>query len=382
MSGRIREAAQSAILVAGSLLVLVIVLEIVVRLFLPVADVAWHEPDPVLGYRLTANQTGIYVSEGLHATYRINGSGYNNEHDYIVERPPGRARIAVIGDSFVEAMYIDRGRRFFDVLEDGLRAAGRPADVYTYAVSGYGPGQEMLLLENAVARDRPDLVIVLWVDNDLSDTACVLSPEPGKPCFYFDDAGHLAHREPRPHATDRKVRLAMSSALARYVAINLNAVGLYRAARAHGIAGPPPWAMAYARTPPKNWTEAWRVVDGCLLEMARFCSDRKIPLLLIHQPIVSRELRAAIDKVPGGGSVSLPGQRFADLAARHGFRFFDLTPTFQVEGRIDPDRWLNAGIGHWNPAANEAVGQALVTPVVELLGGAAQGVGAGQAGTE
>lgn len=382
MSGRLREAASSAVLVAVTLVVLFLALEFAVRLFLPVADIAWHEPDPALGYRLQGNQTGTWVGEGLHATYRINASGYNNEHDYMVERAPGRARVAVIGDSYVEALHIDRGRRFFDVLEAGLRAAGKPADVFSYAVSGYGTGQELLLLRSEVMRDRPDVVIALWIDNDLSDTACSVSRDPDKPCFYLDDAGHLAHRDPRPHQTDRRVRLAMNSALARYVAINLNAVGLWRAARTKDATGPPPWAMTYARTPPKEWAEAWRVVDGCIVEMARLCSQQGIPFLLVHQPIVSRELRKAIAEAPGGGDASLPVRHLADLASRQGFRFFDLTPAFRLEGRIDPDRWLNAGIGHWNPAAHEAVGGALVAPVVELLGGAAQSVGAGQAGTK
>ena len=382
MSGRIREAASSAVLVAVTLVVLFLVLEFTVRLFLPVADIAWHEGDPVLGYRLKGNQVGNWVGEGLHATYRINEAGWNNDHDYIAERPPGRARIAVLGDSYVEALHIDRGKRFFDVLEAGLRAAGKPAEVFSYGVSGYGTGQELLLLRSEVSRVRPDLVIALWVPNDLSDTACVLNPDPEKPCFYFDDAGHLAHRDARPHAVDRRVRLVMNSALARYVAVNLNAVGLWRAARTKGGGGPPPWSMVYARTPPAPWKEGWRVVDGCLLEMARFCSEQGIPFLLVDQPIVSRELRAAILEAPGGGDVTLPERRFADLAKSHGFRFFDLTPVFRVNGVIDPDRWLNTGIGHWNPAAHETVGAALVAPVVELLGGAAQGVGDGQTGAE
>ncbi|HZN05076.1 MAG TPA: SGNH/GDSL hydrolase family protein [Candidatus Polarisedimenticolia bacterium] len=382
MSARAREAAANALLVVGSLATLFLLLEVAVRLFLPVADIPWHEGDPVVGYRLAPNQSGTWFGEGIHATYRINGSGFNNEHEYTVERTPGHARVAVLGDSYVEALYIDRGRRFFDVLEAGLRGAGEPADVFTYAVSGYGTGQELLLLQNEVVRDRPDLVILLWVSNDLSDTACAVSRGAEGPCFYFDDAGHLAHRPPRPHAPNRKVRLVLNSALARYVAINLNAVGLWRAIWTDGGPRGEPWTMTYARTPPPDWVEAWRVFDGCILEMARFCRDEGIPFLLVHQPIVSRHFRALLADVPGGGDVSLPARRFADLASRHGFRFFDLTPAFLVEGRIDPKRWINVGVGHWNPAAHEAAGTALVAPVLDLLGGAAQGVGAGEPGAE
>ena len=383
MSGRARETVPRALLVGGSLMVLLLVLELATRQLLPVADIPRHQADPLVGYRLAPNQEGTWVGEGLRATYSINASGFNNEHDYAAERAPGRLRIAVLGDSYVEALHVERGRRFYDVLEAGLRSAGTPAEVFTYAASGYGTGQQLLLLGGEVTRAHPDLVLVLWVSNDLSDTACSVSDRDAiRPCFTLDDRGQLRHLPPRPHRPNRAARLALQSALVRYLAINRDLLGAWRSLWSDADQEASRRDEVYALEPPPAWDEAWKVVEECFVQMARFCRESNIPLLVVHQPIVPRDLEEELASMPGGADPALPAKRLAGLARQAGFRFFDLTPAFDTGGRIDPDRWINRGIGHWNPAAHEAVGQALVSPVIELLGGAGQGVRPGQTGPE
>src|SRR5262249_37567531 len=125
----------NVVLVGASLVFVLAVLEVATRLFLPVADIPWHDPDNTLGYRLAPRQSGRGGLEGPTAPFRINEAGYNNEHDYDAPRTQGVSRLAVLGDSYVEGLYVDRGTRFFDVLEDRLRRAGRPAEVWSFGVS-------------------------------------------------------------------------------------------------------------------------------------------------------------------------------------------------------------------------------------------------------
>ena len=59
-----------------------------------------------------------------------------------VDKPPNTFRIAVIGDSFAEALQVDLDHTFWSVMErklaEGWRGNGQRVEVLNFGVSGYG----------------------------------------------------------------------------------------------------------------------------------------------------------------------------------------------------------------------------------------------------
>ncbi len=83
------------------------------------------------------------------------------------ERGP-KTRIAVIGDSFVEARQV----RYDDSMAEKLeRLLGEEEfEVYRFGISGASLSQYLHLLRQEVARYSPDVVVVVLIHNDFTDS--------------------------------------------------------------------------------------------------------------------------------------------------------------------------------------------------------------------
>ena len=82
---------------------------------------------------------------------------------------PG-ARVAVYGDSFVEARFTPIERTFAARLQQVLAEGGRTVEVVNAGVTGYGPDQSALRMERELPGLAPRLVVlVLYAGNDGGD---------------------------------------------------------------------------------------------------------------------------------------------------------------------------------------------------------------------
>ena len=327
-------------------------------------DVPWHRADAVVGYGLEPNQQGLWKKAETSSRYGINGQGFNNRHNYTTTRTKGRLRIAILGDSFVEAFQVPPGKRFFDLLEARLARVGLDAEIYTFAVSGYGTGQEMLLLEKQVLTYKPDLVILVFVHNDLTDSACILAGQTVSPCFYLDRDGKLALREARPYRPNRLARFVLQSAMVRYVLIQRS---LLDRVRASVFSTGTPFSAIYNDPPSPEWMDAWNIVGICLDRMSRASQLAGAPFLVVNQSeswLSTGERReSGVDRVDLG----LPGKKLASLASQSGFAFYDLDAAFGEAGRAGKGPFLIPRDGHWNLAGHDVVAEALVDPVRRVL---------------
>jgi hypothetical protein len=125
-------------LVLGSILVCLLFCEFVLfRFVLLPADVP--ENAFVNGLiRYVPNQAGIWrVRNEIAAPYAINAQGWNSGlADYSIERKPGIGRVAVVGDSMVEAMHVPHDRSIAERLTTELSEDGHAVETYRFAISG------------------------------------------------------------------------------------------------------------------------------------------------------------------------------------------------------------------------------------------------------
>lgn len=137
-------------------------------------------PDPVLGYRHEPGQT-TWVRDGqgeYSARFTTNSRG-DPDRERALEKPAGVYRVAVIGDSMVEAAQVASEERFTYLLEQQLNSlvAGRPGDiqaveVLNFGTAGYGTAQEWLYYREHARRFSPDLVVVMFLPgNDIKNNS-------------------------------------------------------------------------------------------------------------------------------------------------------------------------------------------------------------------
>ena len=169
---RLRNVALNAAVVVGSLAVYLLICELVVFRFILVAsDVPANDfVDGVV--RHAPRQTGTWrVRNEIAAPYAINAQGWNSGvGDYAAERRPGVARVALVGDSYVEALHVAPDRSVAERLALELANNRGPVEVYRFGISGAPLSQYLHMIEREVSRYRPDWIVVLVVHNDFDES--------------------------------------------------------------------------------------------------------------------------------------------------------------------------------------------------------------------
>src|SRR6476659_8509853 len=175
------------LLVAGAILVALLIAEVALRVsgfsyFSPYA------PDQDVGYSLRPGAEGWWKKEGL--TYvKINSHGFH-DREHTIAKPPDTLRIAVVGDSFTEALQVPLEKAFWSVMEPKLQHCLQPAsakvEVLNFGVSGFSTAQELVLLQKRVWQFSPDVVVLLvTTGNDVRDNSPTLNPQREQPIPYF-----------------------------------------------------------------------------------------------------------------------------------------------------------------------------------------------------
>lgn len=170
--------------------VLFILAEIFLYFFNPQLP-AFLRPDSVVGTMHFSDYTVRQRDACIQATIRFNHEGMN-DIDHTVEKPEGVYRIAVIGDSYVEAMQFPLEQAYFRVLEHELKEAGKKVEVLAFGVGGFGTLQEYHLLKEYALKYKPDLVILSFFSyNDVRNNSFELERSLDMPYATVDEKGEL-----------------------------------------------------------------------------------------------------------------------------------------------------------------------------------------------
>src|SRR5271163_1915378 len=116
------------------------------------------------GWALRPSAEGL-VADETRQYVRINSHGFRDlERSY--EKQADTIRIAVLGNSWTEAMQVPLDKNYCSVLERKLTeqscCAGKRFEVLNFGVSGYSTAQELLLLREEVWKYHPDVVILAF----------------------------------------------------------------------------------------------------------------------------------------------------------------------------------------------------------------------------
>jgi hypothetical protein len=142
------------------------------------------------GYALRPRTEGWFRREG-EAYVRINSDGLR-DREHTITKPQNVVRIALLGDSYSEALSVAVEDTFWSVMEKKLTECdafhGKQVEVLNFGVSGYGTGQELITLREQVWKYSPDIVMLaVTTNNDVLDNSRLLKKTDKIPYFVYDD---------------------------------------------------------------------------------------------------------------------------------------------------------------------------------------------------
>ena len=122
--------------------------------------------DELTGTSLTPGSNGWWTREG-RGFVEINSRGMRDNREYENFPKSNTYRVAVVGDSYVEALQVDVNQTFWRLMESRLNSQCnnlryREFEVLPFGVSGHGPAQYLLNIEHKILKLHPDLILVTF----------------------------------------------------------------------------------------------------------------------------------------------------------------------------------------------------------------------------
>jgi hypothetical protein len=168
----------------------ILILEIILRTtHLFNARVSWNEPDEVYGWRFTPRATyWNRPPEGGFSSGTINSYGWRDV-EWSMHKNEDMYRVAVVGDSYVEAFQVELSETFLKITENILSDLGYKAELMNFGRSGFTTTEELLIIRDEVLKFFPDLVVLFFYPpNDIRDVSKKLSPyKTISPFFFYDE---------------------------------------------------------------------------------------------------------------------------------------------------------------------------------------------------
>ncbi len=357
-----------------SLLVVCGIIEVVLRTtHLFHARVSWTEPDRDIGWRFTPGREYWFFGENDHAiTGHINSMGWR-DRERSVDKPAGTFRIAVLGDSYVEAFQVEQDSTFVARAERAFQRVHPPAfdnvEVMNFGRSGMSPTEEFIVLERDVLPCHPDAVLLLFTpQNDIADVSRLTAADKCRPFL-----------EPKRSGIDRDITMDKSfvmrrdfrmrerinflkqhSALVSLVVERYNAARLARAQQGvRDASGWGPELSLCTAHPDSLFAENYTLCKYLIAKMASACTSRGVLFELGSVPLVYEP--DAVARAKEADPSFNPGYFDEDLAAlarAEGFVYVPMTAGFALRALQGMDlQWQ-----HWNYRGHQAAFETLLNP--------------------
>lgn len=375
---RFGNAARTIAVSALCLLVVLLITEVVLRAtHLFGARLSWVQPDTELGWRFTPNRTYWYGDENDHPiTGKINSYGWR-DREWSVKKEAGTIRVAVIGDSFVEAFQVEDDSTFVALTERRLQVElGRGVELMNFGRSGMTQTEELLVLRKDVAPFSPDVVVLFFTPmNDIADVDRRTAINDLR-SFYVQngdgsltlDSGFTQRRQfkLKTFLNPFKQRSALVSlALQKYNTLRWN----MRASRMSPGASSDKGMAGYLRlctaSPDGVHAENYRLNKVLIGEMAEFCRERGIRFLLVCVNMFYRcDDEGKIKALDPTFDAGFYDDDLGSLADSLGIEYLGLEKLFARECEKTGRSWHWI---HWNYDGHRAVSDAMAEKLKSFL---------------
>jgi hypothetical protein len=325
--------------------------------------------DPDTGFRRTPNlrwtgrprsdlESGWNLPRSLRVplTFTYDGGGYRNA------RERDRADVALIGDSYVEGLYVSDEQTVARRLEELLDRS-----VVNLGVAGYGTLQELIVLRRDALPLRPQVIVWFFFEgndlyNDHAFENMMLALQEG-------------HADPSAPTRSRGWKSSLVRQADRSLRRALDPIVAARCPHSAVMAsGPHQGATVlfadYAAAPWTAWElERWRRTGQTLLEGARLTQAAGSRLLLVYVPIKFRVYEGMV-RFPASSDLSrwalwpLP-RLFSEFCAANAIACLDLTEPLRAAVRTGQMPYA-ATDTHWSPEGHALAAAQLRAALAQL----------------
>ncbi len=370
----IRKAAGTAALVVFGVLCALLIAEAGVR----VAN-RWFPYfycyDAARGWGLRPHTAGYYRREG-GAWVSINADGFRGP-DFPRPKPPGTIRVAVLGDSYTQAIQVPYEDTFASVAARTLAQCpplrGRRVEALNFGVDGYGTAQELVTLREKVWPYHPDIVVLaVFLGNDVRNNSVPLEGDQCRPFFVVHD-GKLEPAGPFDGSASFRLwcMTRFDYRKAGLLAMLGNAWTIIREHDRGPTAQYPVEAAInyniYKPPADKAWTDAWQVTEALIAEMHREVAAHGAAFLVATldtsiQVWPEAQVRQNFMKRIGVSDLLYPDRRIAGLGEREGFDVLTLAEPLrryaeQHHAYLHVFANTREGFGHWNKEGHRVAGE-------------------------
>lgn len=326
-----------------------------------------------------------FHKECLDNRVQVNSAGFH-DFEFIKEKPKGVFRIAVLGDSYVEALHVPREAAFHNRLEKMLNDAfhGTPQfEVYAFGMSGNGTFSNYLYLMKYALSYTPDFVINAFLTgNDFRNDSAALSRASGLilPTVFpvWDHEGQLDAAAALRYA-ENKIANPFVVRVKKIVSRSAFVMWLYpkyyiaktfikdvplpiidRAVHEFAVDD-----QVFLKEYPSVWNEAWEAEEKLLSLMRQAAEDHGARFMLIsltegfrvHSNLMrekdfSEEDAARLD-------FDKPERLLKELSARQSISYLPLIPFFKERVHHSSPATVFPCDGHWNAYGHALAAEAL-----------------------
>lgn len=346
--------------------------------------------DPYRGWGGNPNTVAYWTGEGEHGEIRMNSAGFR-DRERTVEKPENGFRVALLGDSFVEALYLRAENTYAAHVEKALQQCpafqDREVEVLNFGVQGYSTAQELMTLRHHVWQYSPDLVVLnFYAGNDLRNNYRPLEHDHLRPYFVLEDGelvADLSFRELKHWQRDRyafsvvdlfPVKVVRSSRILQLIRnVNIQRNREKQAVEYEQI------NVGFYREPEpdSDWEEAWRVTEALIKTMRDEVNENHAEFLLVtvsdsYQVLPGDTQRNWFINHYNFTDLFYPDRRLASLGQEEGFPVYNLAyPLWEAVKKSGQclhgfDNAVPCG-GHWNPEGSRIAGGLLAAYLCERI---------------
>jgi hypothetical protein len=385
---------QNALVMIGSILMGLLLLEVGLRFFIQQSPherppTSFWEPHSSLGWFHIPGKEGLWANQEFSNTIRINSSGFR-DREYSLEKPAGIFRIVVLGDSMTEGFQVPLEQTFTKVLETLLneRVSSDTSlvdttfsvmkfEVLNLGVAAYGTSQEYLLLKEYGFRYQPDLVVLAFLTlNDVLNNSLNLEKSMAgtewertyRPYFVPDGNGDLKQIFPRA------IHLPFWESLYtyRFLLDKIRTIPRLRKIFLPRHTDMDFWGLYRPDIPPA-WREAWNITQKLILKIESETDIAKSEFLLIS--LTNRDSYidgSFLDQLrkyaPINWDIDKPDKILADFCQTNAIPFLALTPLYRdhLKKVGQPIKFHYQGDGHWNTEGHKLAAEFIYKKLKEM----------------
>ena len=354
--------------------------EVGLRVFDP-QRIKLAKPDPILGWARIPNSEARWTKSCFSARAEFNAEGMRDV-DHRVGKPQGTYRIAILGDSFVEALEVNLEETFFRRLQALLNEQGMTVETLAFGMSGYGTDQEYLLLKRHALQYSPDLVILTFTPNDLQNNLLELEYNPAKPYFeqLAPDGLNSIPFTPMPdHSNSWKFVLFKNLHVVRFLYFTLGEIPMIRNAlvdfgiyanKIEVLSGPDDLEGSNVLRAewPEAWNRSWELTTALIRRIKWEAENHGADFILFSVTsgvqLLDDEFKALQDQHP---QLQLQRDRLenrlSEFAEKEDFLYFPSLPVMRKLQEQGGVVHLPCD-GHWSDEAHEQAGRLLAREIV------------------